>query len=128
MLALPSRSTYACDMARADCPICQGSGWKVVERTTQGAQPLSADKPSGAAGEPKMVWAIPCDCTGAGAGVVYGQNAHAGMSLIESTLLGANGAISLAPSPLICACTSARRPAGLEERFHPNSSSSQLVA
>jgi DNA replication protein DnaC len=50
-------------MARADCPICQGSGWKVVERTTQGAQPLSADKPSGAAGEPKMVWAIPCDCT-----------------------------------------------------------------
>jgi DNA replication protein DnaC len=50
-------------MARADCPICEGSGWKVVERTTQDAQPLSADKPGGAAGEPKMVWAIPCDCT-----------------------------------------------------------------
>ena len=33
-------------------------------------------------------------CTGAGAGVVYGQNAHARMSLMESTLLGANGAIS----------------------------------
>ena len=63
MLALPSHSAYACDMARANCPTCQGGGWKVVERTTQGAQPLSADKPGGAAGEPKMVWAIPCDCT-----------------------------------------------------------------
>jgi len=50
-------------MARADCPVCQGSGWKVVERTTEGAQALSADKPGAGAGEPKMVWAIPCDCT-----------------------------------------------------------------
>ncbi len=37
---------------------------------------------------------------GAGAGAVYGQNAHAGMSLIASTLLGANGAIRLAPATL----------------------------
>ncbi|MDR3720139.1 MAG: ATP-binding protein [Candidatus Acidoferrales bacterium] len=50
-------------MARADCPICQGSGWKVVERTTKGAQALAADKPGSATAEPKMVWAIPCDCT-----------------------------------------------------------------
>jgi DNA replication protein DnaC len=50
-------------MARADCPICQGSGWKVVERTTAGAQALAADKPGASTGEPKMVWAIPCDCT-----------------------------------------------------------------
>jgi DNA replication protein DnaC len=50
-------------MARPDCPICQGSGWKVVERTTEGAQPLSSGRPGGANGEPKMVWAIPCDCT-----------------------------------------------------------------
>jgi DNA replication protein DnaC len=50
-------------MARADCPICQGSGWKVVERTTHGAQALAADKPGQSTGEPKMVWAIPCDCT-----------------------------------------------------------------
>src|SRR4029077_2698669 len=51
-------------MARADCPICQGSGWRVVERTVEGAQALSLDKPNTAAvGEPKMVWAIPCDCT-----------------------------------------------------------------
>jgi DNA replication protein DnaC len=46
-------------MARADCPICQGGGWKVVERTTHGAQALAPDRP----GAPKTVWAIPCDCT-----------------------------------------------------------------
>lgn len=51
-------------MARADCPHCQGSGWKVVERTTKGAQALSEDRPGAArVGEPKLVWAIPCDCT-----------------------------------------------------------------
>ncbi|HWW50898.1 MAG TPA: ATP-binding protein [Verrucomicrobiae bacterium] len=49
-------------MARPDCPTCQGSGWKVVERTTDGAQPLRAATES-AAGEPAMVWAMPCDCT-----------------------------------------------------------------
>jgi DNA replication protein DnaC len=53
-------------MARADCPICQGSGWKVVERTTEGAQALAAAesaRPGSSSGEPKMVWAVPCDCT-----------------------------------------------------------------
>jgi DNA replication protein DnaC len=53
-------------MARADCPLCQGSGWKVVERTTQGAQALASAESARAGsstGEPKMVWAIPCDCT-----------------------------------------------------------------
>jgi DNA replication protein DnaC len=53
-------------MARADCPLCQGSGWKVVERSAEGAQPLAsaeAARPGTAAGEPKMVWAVPCDCT-----------------------------------------------------------------
>ncbi|MGH9682643.1 MAG: ATP-binding protein [Candidatus Acidiferrales bacterium] len=53
-------------MAQPDCPHCQGSGWKVVERTAQGAQPLaSADsaRPGSSVGEPKMVWAVPCDCT-----------------------------------------------------------------
>jgi len=53
-------------MARADCPICQGSGWKVVERTTVGATALASAepvRPGAAAGEPKMVWAVPCDCT-----------------------------------------------------------------
>jgi DNA replication protein DnaC len=51
-------------MAQSDCPQCQGSGWKVVERTAQGAQPVAADKPGSVSqGEPKMVWAVPCDCT-----------------------------------------------------------------
>src|SRR5579863_485252 len=50
-------------MARADCPHCEGSGWKVVERTAEGAQALAADRPGAGAGEPKMVWAVPCDCT-----------------------------------------------------------------
>lgn len=53
-------------MARADCPDCEGSGWKVVERTTKGAQvlaPAESARPGAAAGEPKMVWAVPCDCT-----------------------------------------------------------------
>ena len=50
-------------MARPDCPICQGSGWRVVERTAEGAQPLSTDKPGASIGDPKMVWAVPCDCT-----------------------------------------------------------------
>jgi DNA replication protein DnaC len=46
-------------MARTDCPICQGSGWKVVERTSKGAEASSELSP----GQTKMVWAIPCDCT-----------------------------------------------------------------
>jgi DNA replication protein DnaC len=51
-------------MAQPDCPHCQGSGWKVVERNTQGAQALSSDKPgSSSQGNPKLVWAVPCDCT-----------------------------------------------------------------
>jgi DNA replication protein DnaC len=53
-------------MAQADCPHCEGSGWKVVERTTEGAQALAADCPGARAGEPKLVWAVPCDCTSGG--------------------------------------------------------------
>jgi DNA replication protein DnaC len=62
-LALFARSAYACGMARADCTICGGTGWMVVERTTAGAQALSSDKPGPSIGDPKMVWAVPCDCT-----------------------------------------------------------------
>jgi DNA replication protein DnaC len=51
-------------MAQPDCPHCQGSGWKVVERNTQGAQAVSSDKPGSLSqGNPKLVWAVPCDCT-----------------------------------------------------------------
>ena len=38
----------------------------VVERTTAGAQALASAetaRPGASAGEPKMVWAVPCDCT-----------------------------------------------------------------
>jgi DNA replication protein DnaC len=38
----------------------------VVERTTEGAQPLAAAesaRPGPSRGEPKMVWAVPCECT-----------------------------------------------------------------
>jgi len=38
----------------------------VVERTTEGAQPLAmaeSARPGPSYGEPKMVWAVPCDCT-----------------------------------------------------------------
>ena len=34
-----------------------------MERTTEGAQALAADRPGAGTGEPKMVWAVPCDCT-----------------------------------------------------------------
>jgi DNA replication protein DnaC len=63
VLARDERGAYSCRMARADCPYCEGSGWKVVERTAEGAQALAADRPGAGAGEPKMVWAVPCDCT-----------------------------------------------------------------
>jgi DNA replication protein DnaC len=63
VLARDERGAYSCKMARADCPHCEGSGWKVVERSTEGAQALAADRPGAGAGEPKMVWAVPCDCT-----------------------------------------------------------------
>ena len=62
-LARKSGRAYPSNMARADCPHCEGSSWKVVERTTAGAQPLAADRPGAGIGEPKMVWAVPCDCT-----------------------------------------------------------------
>lgn len=66
MLARRARRAYSFCMARTDCPVCQGSGWKVVERTTKGAQALASAetaRPGAASGEPKMVWAVPCDCT-----------------------------------------------------------------
>jgi DNA replication protein DnaC len=66
VLAGRGLDAYACDMARADCRTCGGSGWKVVERRSDGAQPLAeggVGRPEAAAPEPKMVWAVPCDCT-----------------------------------------------------------------
>jgi DNA replication protein DnaC len=50
-------------MAKADCPVCQGSGWRVVERATEGARAVASEGPGASPGAPKTVWAIPCDCT-----------------------------------------------------------------
>jgi DNA replication protein DnaC len=58
-----ARARILANMAQAGCPICQGSGWKLVERSTEGAQALALDKSGASSGEPKMVWAVPCDCT-----------------------------------------------------------------
>jgi len=78
VLARIAWSAYASSMARSDCPVCQGSGWKVVEQTTKGAQPLAtaeSARPGPSLGEPKMVWAVPCDCTTADrAGHVLGRS------------------------------------------------------
>jgi DNA replication protein DnaC len=65
VLALDEYAAYASSMAREDCPVCGGSGWKVVERTAEGARPLASAetaRPGSSAGEPKTVWAVPCDC------------------------------------------------------------------
>jgi DNA replication protein DnaC len=49
-------------MARADCPQCEGSGWKTVER--EEAQALAATATGGtSATAAKPMWAVPCDCT-----------------------------------------------------------------
>src|SRR5690242_16777689 len=52
-------------MARADCPVCNGSGWKTVERPAEEA--LAANASAGSASSnstgAKPVWAVPCDCT-----------------------------------------------------------------
>ena len=50
-------------MAKADCAVCGGSGWKTVEQGAEGARAVAADRPGSSAGEPKVVWAVPCDCT-----------------------------------------------------------------
>lgn len=66
---MKSRRAYSCEMARADCLVCGGSGWKVVARETAGAQPLKNLERAGeatAAAQAKPEWAVPCDCTAAG--------------------------------------------------------------
>ncbi len=56
-------------MARPDCPLCNGSGWKTVARPTEtnpnpDAQVFSLDTPGTfGGGQPNLVWAVPCECT-----------------------------------------------------------------
>lgn len=55
-------------MAQPNCPICGGTGWKIVERPSPAdekrAQRFAAPgtKPGVIVGEPKLVWGVPCDC------------------------------------------------------------------
>lgn len=67
-LALNACSAYPCGMAREDCPTCSGTGWKVVEQpgSNQEARAFATQdgaRVGSAAGQPKTVWAVPCDCT-----------------------------------------------------------------
>lgn len=55
-------------MAQVNCPICGGTGWRIVERPSPGdekrAQVFAApgSKPGLTMEEPKFVWGVPCDC------------------------------------------------------------------
>src|ERR1700730_18828357 len=53
-------------MARPDCPLCGGTGWKTVERIAEDEKPkrVSWVKPVAGTSDMKRVWAVPCDCTG----------------------------------------------------------------
>src|SRR5580700_4076687 len=56
-------------MAQTDCPLCNGTGWRLVERVdaNQKAERVVQRKdviPGASAAPPKLTWAIPCDCTG----------------------------------------------------------------
>jgi DNA replication protein DnaC len=56
-------------MARPDCPICSGTGWRLVERVeaNEPAERVVERKnarPGASVDAPKLTWAVPCDCTG----------------------------------------------------------------
>jgi DNA replication protein DnaC len=57
---------YAQDMAQPDCPICNGSGWKVVERLSEeeNLRRVSSEKSAEGTNITKLVRAVPCNCTG----------------------------------------------------------------
>jgi DNA replication protein DnaC len=56
-------------MAQSDCPICSGTGWRLVERVeaSESAERVVERKharPGASVASPKLTWAVPCDCTG----------------------------------------------------------------
>ena len=72
-LAERARHAYAGFMAKADCPLCGGTGWKTVEHVAEeeklarGSWEKSVEgQPAAQAGMNRRgrVWAVPCDCTG----------------------------------------------------------------
>lgn len=55
-------------MAKVDCPQCSGTGWRIVENAlgnehARAFVPGNAAHSGSAVGEPKTVWAVPCECT-----------------------------------------------------------------
>jgi DNA replication protein DnaC len=55
-------------MADPQCPLCGGTGWRIVERVdaNQRAERVVQRKnatPGASAGPPKLSWAIPCECS-----------------------------------------------------------------
>jgi DNA replication protein DnaC len=55
-------------MAEPQCPLCGGTGWRLVERVdaNQKAERVIQRKdaaPGASVGPPKLTWAIPCDCS-----------------------------------------------------------------
>ncbi len=72
-LAEGNARAYAARMAKSDCPLCGGTGWKTVEHVSEEEKPSRGSReklveslaaPQAAADRKKRVWAVPCDCTG----------------------------------------------------------------
>jgi DNA replication protein DnaC len=56
-------------MAKPDCPLCSGTGWRLVERVdaNEPAERVVERKnarPGASVAAPQLTWAVPCDCTG----------------------------------------------------------------
>jgi DNA replication protein DnaC len=55
-------------MTQPQCPLCGGTGWRLVERVdaNQKAERVIQRKdanPGASLGRPKLTWAVPCDCS-----------------------------------------------------------------
>ena len=55
-------------MAKSECPLCGGTGWRLVERVDadQKAERVVQRKdatPGASVRPPKLAWAVPCDCS-----------------------------------------------------------------
>jgi DNA replication protein DnaC len=56
-------------MAKSDCLLCGGTGWRLVERVdanepAERVVERKDAKPGASSAAPKLTWAVPCDCTG----------------------------------------------------------------
>jgi DNA replication protein DnaC len=56
-------------MARSDCSVCGGTGWRLVDRidANERAERVVERKnatPGASASAPRFTWAVPCECTG----------------------------------------------------------------